>query len=222
MFEGVCNIVDIMKTINIGCVLDVGANTGQFAKELLGSGFRGVLVSFEPLTDCYHELRSCSEAYPNWHCFNLALGAQDGETIINVSAHSQSSSILPVKAWSVEAYAPIAPIARQTVQVRRLDSLWPEMWSPAAPRPLMLKIDVQGFESQVLEGLGRYLDEVDLLLLETALISSYEGAEPFEVMVADPRDKGFHPVWIRGGWGDPQTGQVFECDIAFARNPLIK
>jgi FkbM family methyltransferase len=222
MYDGEYGIINVMKALNIKNVLDVGANSGQFGQALVNRGFGGVLVSFEPLADCYQELLRLSRPYPNWHCFNLALGAEEGETVINVSGNRFSSSILAAKAWSVEAHAPIAAVAQQPVTVRRLDSLWQNMWSPAAPRPLMLKIDVQGFEPQVLEGLGRHLDEVDLLLIETALVPSYEGAQPFEVMVSDLRSKGLHPVWIGPGWGNPQTGQIFECDIAFARDSVIK
>lgn len=222
MFSGEYSIITLMKTMEIKCVLDVGANSGQFGGALFQLGFPGVVVSFEPLSDCYQDLKKNASAYPNWHCFNLALGSEEGEAVINVSANRFSSSILPARAWSIEAHAPIAPVAQQTVEVRRLDSLWQEMWSPTAPRPLMLKIDVQGFEPQVLDGLGRHLEEIDLLLLEASLIPSYEGAKSFDVVVSDLRSKGLHPVWIGPGWGDFQTGQIFECDIAFARNAIIK
>lgn len=222
MFGGEYSIINLMKTMGIKCVLDVGANSGQFAINLLHNGFPGTIVSFEPLEDCFQNLLNASSRFPNWHCINLALGAEDGEAVINVSANRFSSSILKAESWSIEAHAPIATVAQQPVKVRRLDSIWQDMWSPAVPRPIMLKIDVQGFEPQVLEGLGRYLEEIDLLLLEASLVPGYEGAKSFDVVVADLRSKGLHPVWISPGWGDQQTGQIFECDIAFARKTLIK
>lgn len=222
MFDSQYSMANIMQHIGIRCVLDVGANSGQFGEKLLNRGFQGRLISFEPLTDCFAELSRNAQRHPNWDCHNLAIGSQEGTAVINVSGNRYSSSILPAASWSVEEHAPIGSVAQQPVRVRRLDSLWQELWPLSAPRPLMLKIDVQGFEPQVLEGLGQRLQDVDLLLFEASLIPSYEGAETFEVMVADMRSKGLYPVWIGPGWGSSKTGQIFECDIAFARTPLIR
>lgn len=222
MLDNEYSVANIMQYLGIQCVLDVGANSGQFGEKLLKRGFPGALISFEPLTDSFHELSTLARSYPNWRCYNLAIGSEEGEAVINVSANRYSSSLLPAKAWSIEEHAPIAPVAQQRVEVRRLDSLWQELWPSVTPRPLMLKIDVQGFEPQVLEGLGERLREVDLLLLEASLIPSYEGAKSFDVVVSDMRSQGLHPVWIGTGWGSHRTGQVFECDIAFARVQLIR
>lgn len=222
MFDTQYSVANIMQHLGIGCVLDVGANAGQFGEMLFRQGFPGRLVSFEPLDDCFDELSRIARHYPNWQCHKLAIGSEDGEAVINVSGNRYSSSILPAESWSIEEHAPIAPVARQPVKVRRLDSLWQELWSSSVPRPLMLKIDVQGFEPQVLEGLGQHLQDIDLLLFEASLIPSYEGAKTFDVMVSDMRNNGLFPVWIGPGWGSAKTGQIFECDIAFARSALIK
>jgi FkbM family methyltransferase len=64
-----------MKAMVINCVLDVGTNSGQFGGAPFQRGFPGIVVSFEPLNDFYQDLTKNASAYPNWHCFNLAIGS---------------------------------------------------------------------------------------------------------------------------------------------------
>src|SRR5262245_27620242 len=94
--------VKLMKNRGIGLVLDVGANRGQFGKLLRQLGFRGRIVSFEPLKDAFATLRRLTANDPLWECHNLALGDSDRTASINISANSYSSSFLPVSARSVQ------------------------------------------------------------------------------------------------------------------------
>ena len=41
----------LLDTLDVNCVLDVGANQGQFAEELRGVGFRGLIVSFQQIQE---------------------------------------------------------------------------------------------------------------------------------------------------------------------------
>lgn len=216
------DIIYLMRAMKIQWVLDIGANVGQFAYSLVDGGYQGGLISFEPTAESFAKLSETAAAHENWHCLHLALGDEDGETTIHVSANRVSSSILPALPWSIEEHGAIAPVKHEVTNVRRLDTVWPELPLPSSPGPLMLKIDVQGFEPQVLAGLGDRLRDVDLLLLEASLIPVYKGEMAFEDLVTEMRRRGMHPVWIAAGWGSATTGQIFQCDIAFAKEPLVK
>jgi FkbM family methyltransferase len=215
-------IIHLVRAMNIQKVLDVGANIGQFGRALLDQGYEGELISFEPLAESFAELSAASANHPNWHCRQLALGVEDGEATLNISANRVSSSILPALPWSIEEHGPIAFVGQETVEIRRLDTLWHELPFQGPPGPLMLKIDVQGFEPRVLAGLGERLGDIDLLLFEASLIPVYEGETAFEDLVSDMRNRGMYPVWIGAGWGSATTGQIFQCDIAFAQQPLVR
>lgn len=207
--------------MGIRCVLDVGANTGQFGRALLDQGFDGRLISFEPLSESFRDLSRNAAQCENWSCRNLAIGAEDKDETIHISENRVSSSILQAKPWAIEEHAPIASTAEEIVTVRRLDTIWDTLPFPEPRGPVMLKIDVQGFEPQVIAGLGDRIGEVSLLLLEASLIPVYEGETPFEVLIVEMRRRGLYPVWIGAGWGSPTTGQVFQCDIAFAHAPVV-
>ena len=71
----------------IDVVLDVGANTGQFAQALRAQGYHGHIVSFEPLSDAHAALVAAADSDPLWDVAErCAIGAQDGWAEINISA----------------------------------------------------------------------------------------------------------------------------------------
>src|SRR5215470_941975 len=86
--------VALMQGRRINVVLDVGANTGQFALFLRSLGYRGRIVSFEPLTEAFAALQRNGAGDTNWSLHNLALGDVETTATINISANSQASSFL--------------------------------------------------------------------------------------------------------------------------------
>jgi SAM-dependent methyltransferase len=76
----------------INTVLDVGANTGQFAKQLRNFGFFGKIVSFEPLSSAFELLRQNADSDPKWEVINCALGETNVTKEINVAAFVQQLS----------------------------------------------------------------------------------------------------------------------------------
>src|SRR5262245_26822768 len=99
-------------------VLDVGANTGQFARSLRTDGYAGKIISFEPLSAAFAVLQHKCAQDRDWECHNLAIGDAEGSATINVSANSLSSSLLPVRARTLEIEPRIAYVAQETVVLR--------------------------------------------------------------------------------------------------------
>lgn len=210
-----------LRSLRIANVLDVGANLGQFAARTRADGFDGPIVSFEPLSACLPTLRAAAAADGHWQVQGVALGDADGERTIQVSANTWSSSIRSALPETLVAEPMIGAVAEETIAVRRLDTVWPEIAPFLLPGPTLLKVDVQGFEDAVLDGAATALAQVDAVLMECALVPSYAGAPPMEVMIARLRTAGFSPVWLQPGWGDGASGQVFECDMLFARTARL-
>ena len=78
-------------------ILDVGANTGQFAKNLRASGYHGHIISFEPLSSAHAILASAATSDSLWDVAErCAVGASDSWTTINIAGNSYSSSLLPM------------------------------------------------------------------------------------------------------------------------------
>ena len=111
---------------NIDLVLGIGANEGQFAKELRAGGYSGRIVSFEPLSAAYGRLLQESNHDSAWHVHQrCALGDRPGEIELNISGNSVSSSILPMLTSHSSAAPESAYLGHELVPLITLDSIAP-------------------------------------------------------------------------------------------------
>jgi FkbM family methyltransferase len=148
-FNEICHRLIAQR--NIDLTVDVGANAGQFAKVLRQEyRYLGKVISFEPLTDPYANLAEAARGDRSWICLNMALGDVEEPALINISANSWSSSMLDVVPRSLERETSVGYTGQQNVSFRRLDDFIPE--SSPDSQSIFLKLDVQGFEGQVLLG----------------------------------------------------------------------
>ena len=208
-----------LSYLHLDTVLDVGGNIGQYGSALRASGFKGRIISCEPLSDAYPHLAKRASGDAGWTALNTAVGSEPGEIEINVSANSYSSSILPMAdAHSLAApgseYVRSEKVAMTTVA----DILLAEKVDPAAS---LLKIDTQGYEGAVLDGAGDRLAEFAAVQLELSMVPLYDGGPLFEDLVQRMRDAGFGIFALEGGFGDPRTGRMLQCDGFFVRNELM-
>ena len=135
----------------IDLVFDVGANTGQFAREIRDSGFKGRIVSFEPLSAAHQELTVAAASDQLWAVHErCALGDQEGSVTLNIAGNSVSSSVLEMAAVHAAAAPGSAYVGQEETTLVKLDSV-AHKYIGGSQRPF-LKIDTQGFEWQVLTG----------------------------------------------------------------------
>jgi FkbM family methyltransferase len=161
---------------NIATVLDIGANTGQFAFLMRQVLPHAMIYSFEPLRSCFDELSAKTTGLGTFRCYPFALGSEDGEVIMHHNDFSPSSSILPMARSHREAFPHTAHATTERVTVRALDNLAPQL--DLRP-PILAKVDVQGYELNVLRGAERTLTLVDVLIVETSFVELYEGQPLF-------------------------------------------
>lgn len=206
----------LLKTYDINTVLDVGANEGQFARMLRReAGFKGAIVSFEPMSKAFSLLERSARGDNNWKLFRCALGDSDQVMEINVAQNSCSSSLLPAQATLHHVAPETTYVDKELVTVRALDNLCQELHLPQSG--VYLKIDAQGFESKVLEGAKRALESIDTVQLEMPLTPMYEGAVPFDELIMFMKSKGYRLVHLVPGFYNRESGELIECDGIFHR-----
>ena len=163
----------------INLIYDVGANDGGFAMLKRKEGYRNNIVSFEPLGQAYKALKNNALNDEKWKVHKrVAIGASEGATLINVSGNSYSSSLLPMLNTHLEAASESKYISNEDVEIITLDSIFKQYYHRGDT--VAVKIDTQGYESQVLEGLERHFNDVALFQLELSIIPLYEKQELFE------------------------------------------
>jgi FkbM family methyltransferase len=214
--RGVRQLLLGLERFGIDLVLDVGANAGQFAREIRAFGFAGRIVSFEPLSDAHRLLLEAAADDDQWQVHpRCALGDRDGEITINVSANSVSSSLLPMTGAHVGAAGASAYVGRETVPLFRLDAA-AHAYLAAARHPF-LKIDTQGFEWQVLDGAAESLPRFRGVLCELSLVELYEGQHLWRDVI-ERLERGGFTLWnVQPGFADPRDGRTLQIDAVFFR-----
>jgi FkbM family methyltransferase len=199
----------------IDLVLDVGANKGQYAKYLREAGYLGRIVSFEPVSTAYAALLKASKKDLRWDVApRAAIGNKDGEVKINISKNSESSSALPIHDLHVQASPNSAYIDSEIVKLYKLDSI-AEHYLDDTYKAIYLKMDVQGFELQVLEGASRILPRVKMLQLELSLVPLYQGELLIRVMLDKVDALGYELYAVIPGFTDMKSGRLLQLDGIF-------
>ncbi|RZI96477.1 MAG: FkbM family methyltransferase [Microbacterium sp.] len=203
----------LLAALEVDLVVDVGAARGGFAQEVRSFGYRGRIVSFEPLAEAFADLSVASAGDPAWQVRNRALGSSPGSAEINVASNSDSSSLLPMGDLHRAAAPQVDYVATQTITVARLDD---ELGDDVARRPF-LKLDTQGFEREVLEGGPDTLSRAAGLQLELSFVPLYAGGMLVDEAVSFAYDHGFVLAALETGFSDP-GGAVLQADGIFVRS----
>lgn len=204
----------LMAIGNVDFIVDVGANRGQFSLFASQIFPHAKFLCFEPLEEPF-EICSKVLVEDKFNLVRSALGRFDESATMNVSASDDSSSLLDILPTQTQLYSGTERIQSQLVAVRALTPF-------LAQREIdftgcgLLKIDVQGFELEVLRGAEGSLDRFDWVYCECSFLELY-GGQP---LVADVLDwlqgRGFR---LSGAYNiDTQAGgQCIQGDFLFHR-----
>src|ERR1700677_315652 len=209
--------INQLKSHQVDVVLDVGANSGQFAADLRKENFEGRIVSFEPLSGPFSLLERRASGDPLWDCRRCALGDFDGTISINVAGNAgESSSVLPMLKSHQDVYPPANYIGTEEVQIHRLDSVAPEFLRPTDVT--FLKIDVQGFEKLVLAGSDSTVkDHCVGMQIELSFLPLYEDGMLFREALDLVYSLGFTLTGLKPCFTDIRDGRMLQADGIFFR-----
>ncbi len=204
----------LIVELGTSVVVDVGANSGQYACTLRKNGYLGRIESFEPVAAPFAAACEAASSDPLWTVHNLALGATDSTAQINVAGNAAaSSSLLPMLSRHAHSAPQSQYVAEETVQVRALANLATQL---SLRSGVFLKIDTQGFEREVLKGCGALIpDAVVGVQLELSLLPLYESAPLAGELMNWMADQGFTVSFAMAGFSDQHTGELLQFDAVF-------
>jgi len=210
-------ITTLLKQIRPDVVLDIGANTGQYAQALRSNGFDGNIISFEPLSDAYAELVKNSIEDKCWTIApRMAIGDFNGETSIHVAGNSQSSSIMQMLPQHETAEPTSKYITTETTPIYTLDSLLGNI-IPDCYKTFFVKIDVQGFESKVLDGIKNNYDMIKGIQVELSTVPLYSEQKLYHEIIDFLVKQEFYLHAITPTFIDKLTGRLLQFDGVFAK-----
>ena len=204
----------------VNLVLDVGANIGQFSRELRWHvGYAGRIVSFEAMRAAHGELSRAAAKDPLWEVApRAAIGGEAGTVSMNIAANSVSSSVLPMLSSHASAAPDSCYSGTESVRQETLDSLALGYFKEDSVA--FVKIDTQGYESEVLRGAALTLSRAVGVQLELSLIPLYAGQKLMPEMIEHMRSLGFDLWGVDSTFAEPVTGRMLQVDAVFFRDRI--
>jgi FkbM family methyltransferase len=172
---------NVLQRMQLDFVVDVGANRGQFALVACRAAPQARIISFEPLAEPNRIFKRVFKHNPNVILCPYAIGREETSSTIHVTKEDDSSSLLPISKIQSDMFP--GAIEKETRQV----VVYPlsQFIDPASiPFASLLKIDVQGYEFEVLHGCEEILQMFSHLYIECSFVQLYEG-QPFAHEIID-------------------------------------
>lgn len=210
-------LIKQLESRQVDTIFDVGANSGQYATGLRKAGCKGRIISFEPLSEPFWILKSKASKDPLWDCHQYALGDVDGTVSVNVAGNSgESSSVLPMLKSHQDVYPAANYVGAEEVSIHRLDSVASEILRPTDVT--FLKIDVQGFEKQVLAGSTSTVSGHCVgMQLELSFLPLYEGGMLIHEALDLAYSLGFTLTGLLPCFTDLRDDRTLQADGLFFR-----
>lgn len=205
----------LLWMLEIDCVLDVGAYVGDYGTLVRDLGYRGRIISFEPVRAAYEQLERRSADDDLWTVQRLALGRRAEERTIHVARAGHFSSLLAPNAYGLEEFAGLSEIERtEVVPVERLEGVLAALDGAR----VFLKVDAQGSDLEVLEGAGERLEAVAAVQFEAPIKPVYAGMPTPQDLVAHLGARGFELTGVIPVTRDRHL-RLIELDCLMVRAP---
>jgi FkbM family methyltransferase len=209
-------LAGLLRRYEVNCVVDVGANRGQYGQLLRRAGYSGRIVSFEPVPPEFALLQQAAAGDPEWQVHPVALGSSQGSLEMHVTPGTLSSP-LPPTSFGEETFYRLRHTRQEVVPVQRLDNLLDDALAGLPnPRPF-LKMDTQGFDVEVFRGLGDRAREFVGLQSEVALLQLYQGMPRLPEALGVYEEAGFEVSGMYPVTRQADTGRVLEFDCLMVR-----
>lgn len=177
---------DAISFCSPGSLIDIGANKGQFSVALRTLLPQAPIHAFEPLPQAAERYASVFADDPNTSLHRFAIAEEAGNAILYVTDREDSSSLHRPGPKQAAAFG-VREASQIEVPIRPLEDI---INLSDLPRPIMMKIDVQGAELEVLQGC-KNLEMIDFIYVELSFIELYDKQALFSDVNAYLNSRGF-------------------------------
>ena len=212
--------IKIIKNLEIDCLFDVGANTGQYATLVRSLGYQGQIFSFEPLSSAHKILKEKSIHDNFWTVYDrCGIGNQNKVETINISGNSYSSSFLDMLEKHKKAAPDSEYLGQEEVNIYTLDNIFSNLKN--GYKRIFLKIDTQGYEMNVLKGVEKNIHKIYAVQLELSMSPLYNNSHLYQDFFDYFIKRDFECWNLQSGFRDPETGRLLQFDGLFVNKNLI-
>ena len=203
-----------LKDLKFKTILDIGANEGQFADKMHALFPETLIYSFEPIPEAFDQLEMNFKDIKQITGFNIALGDAAGEITFNKNESMASSSFLEMTDMHTESFDFAVKTSPITVKVDTLDHV---MNQEKMDFPMLIKIDVQGFEEKVIKGGMDTIKKAEMVICEVSFTELYKGQLLFDDTYQIFKNMGFSYAGSIEQLRSPDTNRILQADAIFIK-----
>lgn len=161
----------LVNDLKFETVIDVGSNKGQFIL-LVEKNFPNekFFYSFEPITEILEKQKKFFLGNNKILFFNFALGEKFEKKKFNITKRKDSSSFFQINEM-IKSKDHIKEEERE-IEIKPLDKV---IGAENLRKPILMKIDVQGYEFEVLKGSKDIIRKIKYLIIELSENEIYKG-----------------------------------------------
>lgn len=195
-------------------IIDVGANEGQFSSKarILFPG--ASIYAFEPIPPVYSLLTENFKKDHKFVAYNIGLGESNGTLQFNQNESSASSSFLQMEDAHVNNFEFTREVETISVDVNTLDNIFEEK---NLEEPILIKLDVQGYEKYVINGGVNTLSKAKMVITELSYVELYKGQELFDGIYKLLNSLGFRYMGNYEQLYSPIDNSVLQADGIFVK-----
>ena len=216
------HLAQLFELLHIDCVFDVGANRGQFAAMLRERvGYKGIIISFEPIPELAAKLREQAQADSDWHIEELAISTVDGHISFNVMEVSEFSSVGTPSHQDSALFRDLNSV-KDSIEVKAetLSTAWSRLNQCHDFSHPFLKLDTQGLDVAIVAESTDVLRSFVALQSELAIKRLYNESVDFRQALEVYERCGFSPAMFLGMNPD-HFPLLVEVDCLFVREDVL-
>jgi FkbM family methyltransferase len=202
----------MLRQIECHTAIDVGANRGQFALALRHCFPEAKIFSFEPLSEPASLFRHLFRHDKRVVLHETAIGPESKEATIHISGKDDSSSLLAITPSQARLFPGTAEAGTATVSVGRLTEF---VTVGDIVQPSLLKLDVQGYELEALDGCDDVLSCFTWIYVEASFVELYNGQALAHQVILKLWERGFYLCGVYNIVYD-KRGRTIQGDFLFA------
>lgn len=216
LFKGVAANIELLPLIkkikNINTLIDVGSNKGQFVLLCIKFFPNLLIYSFEPIKEALIKQKNLLSFKNNIYFYNTGIGNKNKIINFFITNRADSSSFLTInksKNYNKNYYVK----EKRKIKIQKLDQI---LNNKKLIKPVLIKIDVQGFELEVLKGSKKILPNIDYLLLEVSKNQMYN-KQAIELEIINFLKKEKFRIMESSKWKKINNTEFMQRDILFKR-----
>lgn len=204
-----------LQQYEIQTILDLGANEGQFAEFIRTVFPKANIICFEPLYSCFKVLSDKFNNDSSIEFLNIALGDFNGQFEMYSNDFSPSSSLLKMKQEHITNFPFTEKAKIENIKVKTLDSIADDL---ILNKEVLVKIDVQGFEGNVLKGGMKFFATIPkIVIIETSIVELYENEMSFGDIYDIFLSLGYKYAGNMNQLYSPVDGKILQVDAIFIK-----